>query len=185
MILPGRMTPADARCLEAFPAWLKALADDAKKLAELVESTAAPEGARRAAASALNYLFKSLDLIPDGLEDIGFVDDAFVFRVAAARVSADDASADASGTLARLGAETALIEEFLGDVYPRLAAYVAELGKAKVRGRAVDDVLADATVLADFVRDARQWAEGYQPPAFYRDDKNLVKLRSFLNAKLK
>jgi len=179
------MSPAEARYLEAFPAWLKALGQDAQRLAELVESTAAPEGARRAAAAALNYLFKSLDLIPDGLEDIGFVDDAFVFRVAAARVSADDASADPSGTLTRLSGDTALIEEFLGEIYPRLTAYVAELGKAKVRGRAVDDVLADATVLADFVREVRQWSDAYQSPAFHRDDKNLVKLRSFLGAKLK
>jgi hypothetical protein len=29
-------------------------------------------------------IFKSLDLIPDGIEDLGFIDDAFVFRVAAA-----------------------------------------------------------------------------------------------------
>jgi uncharacterized membrane protein YkvA (DUF1232 family) len=179
------MSPAEARYLEAFPAWLKGLAQDARNLAELVESADAPESARRAAASALNYLFKSLDLIPDGLEDIGFVDDAFVFRVAALRVPANDAGADASGTLARLASDTAVIEEFLGDVYPRLTAYVAELGRAKVRGRAVDDVLTDPSILADFVREVRQWADGYQPPAFHRDDKNLVKLRSFLGAKLK
>ena len=176
------MTPTETRCLEAFPAWLKALADDARKLADLVEDGAAPTSARESAASALNYLFKSLDLIPDGLEDIGFIDDAFVFRVAAARVEAADAAADASGTLTRLGADTALIEEFLSDVYPRLSAYVAELAKAKVRGRTVADVL---EAPADFAREVRQWADGYASPTFHRDDKNLVKLRSFLNAKLK
>jgi uncharacterized membrane protein YkvA (DUF1232 family) len=179
------MTPAEARFLEAFPAWLKSLADDAQKLAAVVENSSAPSGARLSAASALNYLFKSLDLIPDGLEDIGFIDDAFVFRVAASTVSAEDAQSDASGALARLGTDAELIREFLGDVYPRLAAYVAELGKAKVRGRSVADVLGDEAVLADFVREVRQWASGYQSPAFHRDDKNLVKLRSFLNAKLK
>ena len=40
---------------------------------------AAPGG-----AGALTYLFKSPDLIPDGIEDLGFIDDAFVFRMAAA-----------------------------------------------------------------------------------------------------
>jgi uncharacterized membrane protein YkvA (DUF1232 family) len=176
------MTATESRCLEVFPSWLKALADDAQQLAALVHDTAAPASARESAASALNYLFKSLDLIPDGLEDIGFMDDAFVFRVAASQVEEADAAADASGTLARLRADTALIEEFLGDVYPRLRAYVATLGQAKVRGRAALDVL---EAPADFVRDVRQWADAYQPPAFHRDDKNLVKLRSFLNAKLK
>lgn len=179
------MTPVEARCLEAFPTWLKSLGDDAQKLAAVVESAALPLAARRGAAAALNYLFKSLDLIPDGLEEIGFVDDAFVFRVAASAVSAEDAASDASGTLGRLGGDAALVQDFLGDVYPRLSAYVGELGKAKVRGRSVDDVLGDAAALDDFVREARQWATGYQAPAFHRDDKNLVKLRSFLAAKLK
>jgi uncharacterized membrane protein YkvA (DUF1232 family) len=179
------MTPVEARCLEAFPAWLKSLGADALELAALVENDAAPANARKRAASALNYLFKSLDLIPDGLEDIGFVDDAFVFRVAASSVSSEDAAAEASKVLVRLGGDAALVQEFLGDVYPRLVAYVETLGNAKVRGRNVDDLLADAAVLADFVREVRQWAAGYQPPAFHRDDKNLVKLRSFLAAKLK
>ena len=179
------MTPVETRCLEAFPVWLKSLGADAQALAAVVENAEAPPSARQRAASALNYLFKSLDLIPDGLEDIGFVDDAFVFRVAASNVSTEDAAADASGALSRLATDAALVAEFLGDVYPRLAAYVGDLGNAKVRGRNVDEVLADSAVLADFVRDVRQWANGYQPPAFHRDDKNLVKLRSFLNAKLK
>jgi uncharacterized membrane protein YkvA (DUF1232 family) len=179
------MTPAESSCLDAFPAWLKSLAPDAKKLAELVEKDDAPESARKSAAAALNYLFKSLDLIPDGLEDIGYLDDAFVFRVAASHVPEADAAADASGTIARLDADAMLIEEFLGEVYPRLEAYVRELERSKVRGRVVDDVLRDQNVRSEFVREVRAWADSYQPPAFLRDDKNLVKLRSFLSAKLK
>jgi Protein of unknown function (DUF1232) len=178
------MTPVESRCLDAFPAWLKSLSTDARELAEVVENAGASDSARKSAASALNYLFKSLDLIPDGLEDIGFVDDAFVFRVAASRVPAD-AAGDPAGVIVRLGVDAALIEEFLGDVYPRLGTYVSELEKAKVRGRAVSDVLGDTSMLQDFVREVRAWADGYEPPAFLRDDKNLVKLRSFLRAKLK
>lgn len=175
------MTPAEARFLEAFPAWLKSLGADARELAALVENVEAPENTRTSAATALNYLFKSLDLIPDGLEDIGFIDDAFVFRVAASRVATDGAA----GVIARLAADTPLIEEFLGEVYPRLTAYVAELERAKVRGRAVSDVVSEPAVRDEFVREVRSWADGYQSPAFLRDDKNLVKLRSFLSAKLK
>ncbi|HTQ07339.1 MAG TPA: DUF1232 domain-containing protein [Polyangiaceae bacterium] len=178
------MTPVESRSLEAFPAWLKSLAADARELAGVVENDAAADGARKAAAAALNYLFKSLDLIPDGLEDIGFIDDAFVFRVAAAHV-ASDATGDANAVIARLASDAALIEEFLGDVYPRLVAYVGELERAKVRGRATAEVIADGAVREDFVREVRAWADGYQAPSFLRDDKNLVKLRSFLSAKLK
>jgi len=179
------MAPLDARCLEAFPAWLKSLAEDAKKLAAAVDSPALPENARKGAATALNYLFKSLDLIPDGLEDLGFVDDAFVFRVAARGVAQGDAAADPSGVLTRLAADAALVEEFLGDLYPKLAAYVLGLEKAAVRGRSAADITADAGTAADFAREVRTWADGYAAPAFLRDEKNLVKLRAFLGSKLK
>jgi len=179
------MTSLETRCLEAFPTWLKSLGDDAKKLAAIVDNQALPEGCRKAAAGALNYLFKSLDLIPDGLEDLGFIDDAFVFRVAARAVSDGDAAADGSGTVARLTTDAALVEEFLGDVYPKLATYVGELSRAKVRGRAVADIIADDATRSDLVREVRLWADGYQVPAFLRDEKNLVKLRAFLSSKLK
>jgi uncharacterized membrane protein YkvA (DUF1232 family) len=179
------MTPAEQSFLDAFPAWLKGLGADAQKLSELVEHEGAAESVRRAAATSLNYLFKSLDLIPDGLEDIGFLDDAFVFRVAAVRVPESELGDDASGIITRLRAETTLIQECLGDVYPRLDAHVAELEKAKVRGRLVGEILSEPEVRAEFVREARAWADGYQPPSFLRDERNLVKLRSFLSAKLK
>jgi uncharacterized membrane protein YkvA (DUF1232 family) len=179
------MAPLEARCLEAFPAWLKSLAEDAKKLAAVVESPTLPESARKGAATALNYLFKSLDLIPDGLEDLGFVDDAFVFRVASRSVAPGDSAADGTGVLARLSADAALVEEFLGELSPKLTAYVEGLERAKVRGRTAADIVADAGISADFVREVRTWADGYAAPAFLRDEKNLVKLRAFLGSKLK
>lgn len=179
------MTPLATRSLDAFPNWLRSLGQDTLKLAGVVENRSLPEGARRAAAFALNYLFKSLDLIPDGLEDLGFVDDAFVFRVAAASAGASDAQADTSGTLTRLAEEAGLVREFMSDVYPKLEAYVGGLESASARGRTVSDVLTKDADLADFVRDARQWADAYEPPSFARDEKNLVKLKAFLTARLK
>ncbi|HYP74774.1 MAG TPA: YkvA family protein [Polyangiaceae bacterium] len=176
----------EARCLDAFPNWLRSLADDARALASVLESEGCAVAQRRS-ASALNYLFKSLDLIPDGLEDLGFIDDAFVLRAAAdaVRLEAEgELGADSSGTLARLAGEAELIREFLGSEYDRLAKYVAGLEQSSVRGRSVATILADDLVRADFVREVREWAEGYVVPNFGRDQRNLVKLRSFMLAKL-
>src|SRR6476469_4836450 len=90
----------DARYLEIFPAFLRSLADDARALGAIVASDA-PEETRRYAAAALNYVLKSLDLIPDGIDDLGFLDDACVLRVAAA-LAMPSAAADDDRPLARL-----------------------------------------------------------------------------------
>jgi uncharacterized membrane protein YkvA (DUF1232 family) len=175
------MTTLDSRCLEAFPGWLRSLADDAQRLAGLLEQGGSG-AAQRSATSALNYLFKSLDLIPDGLEDLGFVDDSFVLRVAAAQVA--EAERDDAGVLAKLAAEAELIREFLGDDYARLERYVLKLADGSARGRSVSQILEDAAMREDFVGEVKQWAAGYAPPSFTRDSRSLVKLKSFLGTRL-
>jgi len=174
------MTTLDSRALEAFPSWLKSLAEDAQRLAALLEQPDAAPAARRAAALSLNYLFKSLDLIPDGLEDLGFIDDAFVLRAAAALVD----EAERTEELAELAAQAALIEEFLGSDYPRLLRYVKNQEDGRARGRSVSEILADDATRADFTREVGQWAAGYAAPSFARDTRSLVKLRSFLATRL-
>ena len=176
------MTTLDSRCLEAFPSWLKSLADDAQLLAGLLEESSTSAAALTSAVSSLNYLFKSLDLIPDGLEDLGFIDDAFVLRVAAALVP--DAERDATGVVGKLAADAALVSEFLGADYARLEQYVVKLEGGSARGRSVAQIIEDAAVRADFVREVRQWATGYTAPSFARDARSLVKLKSFLSTRL-
>ena len=176
------MSTLDSRCLEAFPGWLKSLSEDALAVASLLDLGEGSAAALRAAASSLNYLFKSLDLIPDGLEDLGFIDDAFVLRVAAALVSPGERDRD--GALAKLADEAALINEFLGPDYERLERYVGKLGDGSARGRSVAQILEDEAIRGEFVREVQQWAAGYVPPSFARDTRSLVKLKSFLTTRL-
>jgi uncharacterized membrane protein YkvA (DUF1232 family) len=183
MLARERMTPLDSRCLELFPAWLQSLADDARALCQVLEN-APVEGLKRGAAAALNYLFKSIDLIPDGLEDLGFMDDAFVFRVAMARAQAAGATFEPGSATERLSTDAALIAEFLGADYERLEAYVDALGDRPVRGRSVDALVTEAAVREELSRDLQSWVAAFEAPTFFRDAKNLVKLRAFLSTKL-
>ncbi len=176
------MAELETRCLDAFPAWLKTLGDDARALAALTVDTSLPEASRRPVASALNYLFKSLDLIPDGIEDLGYVDDAFVLREAAAQ--ALSAGADPAGTLPRLAADARLVEEFLGADYARLQRYVRDLQHGAVRGRSVAEIVSDAAVAEALAAEVGSWGQSYQAPTFLRDEKTLTKLRAFLDKKL-
>ena len=179
------MNELQTRCLDTFPEWLRSLATDATDLAQVLASPAAPDAARRHVAAGLNYLFKSLDLIPDGIEDLGFLDDAFVLRVAASLALADaGALREEVPTVARLAQDAKLVAELLGPDFPRLESYVRTLSKGAARGRTVDEIVGDARVRASFVEDVSSWAKSYAAPSFARDEKNIVKLQSFLSAKL-
>jgi uncharacterized membrane protein YkvA (DUF1232 family) len=186
------MGDSDETFLDAFGAWLRALGRDAELLGGLLTSEELDDGARRAAAGGLNYLFKSLDLIPDGIDDIGYLDDAFVLRVAAAQAVAARADVEARGPSAheqvkkaeQLAAENELVKQFLGPIYPRLDHYVTGLRTGAARGRTVQDILGGADVLEEFLEDVKGFAGDYRAPSFSRDPKNLIKLRAFFDAKL-
>ncbi|MBI5532279.1 MAG: DUF1232 domain-containing protein [Deltaproteobacteria bacterium] len=181
------MNEVNEQCLDAFPKWLASLAEDANGLASLLSAESIPEAARRYVAGSINYLYKSLDLIPDGIEDLGFLDDAFVLRVAA-RLALKEApeakEADIRGMLTRFAAEAELIEKLLEGDYARLETYVRNLKKSAARGRTVDEIVTDPTVRAEFVHEVGAWAKSYATPSFTRDERTIIKLKSFLGSKL-
>src|ERR1700729_4520975 len=113
----------DPRYLELFPQWLRSLGEDAAQVGDELASGAADDDATRALVSGLNYIFKSLDLIPDGIDDLGFLDDAFVLRVAC-DLAAEALPEHKAGIVQRLAADARAVKDFLGEDYPRLEAYV-------------------------------------------------------------
>ena len=176
-----------AKYLDTFPNWLRNLGIDAEELSETLREQTVANDARETVAGGLNYLFKSLDLIPDGIDEIGYLDDAFVLRVAAelaSREDTGDASSDVLKTLARLSEEAEVVQGFLGEDYPRLEAYVRGLRNGAARGRSVDDIIQDDDVRKAFLSDVVGFAKSYESPAFSREEKNLIKLKAFFDAKL-
>jgi hypothetical protein len=172
--------------LDLFAAWLRGLGEDTEQLGGLIGSKASA-AARESLAGGLNDLFKSLDLIPDGIDDIGYLDDAFVLRIAAELAMREDVSElspEQLRVLNRLSEEADAVRSFLGGDYARLESYVSGLRKVAARGRSVADILADASTQAAFLGDVRGFSRNYQPPAFQREEKTLVKLRAFFDAKL-
>ena len=181
------MTEAQGKYLDTFPEWLRSLGDDAESLSSLLEESGFSQSGRESVAGGLNYLFKSLDLIPDGIDDIGFLDDAFVLRVAAdlaAREDGGEIDGDKLKILGELANDCETIREFLEGDYDRLETYVKGLKRGAARGRAVTDILDDKEVLDELLSDVRGFAKSYQAPSFAREEKNLIKLRAFFDAKL-
>ncbi len=173
----------DPRYLEVFPQWLRSLGEDAAAMGEVLGARAGDDDATRALVAGLNYIFKSLDLIPDGIDDLGWLDDAFVVRVACAH-AVEAESALNEGVVQRLSDDSNAIKEFLGGDYARLEKYVRGLRKGAARGRTVEDIVGDGQTRTEFLQEVRAWSGGYQVPSFTRDQKTLVKLKAFLNAKL-
>lgn len=181
------MSDQYGKYLDTFPAWLRSLGDDAEHLAALLGEKDLAASAAQAVAGGLNYLFKSLDLIPDGIDDIGYLDDAFVLRVAAELAMREDTgSADAAKLkpVNQLANDADVVKEFLGKDYARLESYVQGLRKGAARGRSVEDILGDEAVRGEFLSDVRGFSKSYEAPGFSREEKNLIKLKAFFDAKL-
>lgn len=181
------MSESHEKYLDTFPNWLRTLGTDAEEMAELLGVKGMPTDSLESIAGGLNYLFKSLDLIPDGIDDIGYLDDAFVLRVAAdlaAKEPLDEVDDDHTTTLTNLARDCEMLKEFLEGDYMRLEAYVRGLRNGAARGRAVDDIIEDDAVRREFMSDIDGFAKSYRSPSFSREEKNLIKLRAFFDAKL-
>jgi hypothetical protein len=165
------MADLESRSLDAFPHWLESLAEDARAVGARLGDERLGLPSRQLLGGALGQLLKSVSLIQDGIEGLGYLDDACLLRVAAARaiaVSGDPEAWDAR--LLDLSEASELVEEFLGDDFARLAAEV--------------DRLAGAALPDDLTRELEAWAASYSPPTWLRDPKNLVKFRSYLAHRL-
>ena len=173
----------DPRYLELFPQWLRSLGEDASQVGDVLAAGAADDDASRALVSGLNYIFKSLDLIPDGIDDLGYLDDAFVLRVACSLAGAARPELK-QVVVQRLGDDANAIRDFLAEDFARLEGYVRGLRKGAARGRTVEDVVGDETTRKQFLHEVTAWSAAYQVPTFTRDQKTLVKLKAFLSAKL-
>ncbi|MDD5307471.1 MAG: DUF1232 domain-containing protein [Deltaproteobacteria bacterium] len=182
------MTEINDKCLEVFPNWLRTLDEDVKVLFDALLDHNLGDEPRRFLTGGINYLFKSLDLIPDGIDDIGYMDDAFVLRLAAKSTLEGDIGAidpELLGRLGRLANDAELIREFLGpDTFARLDKYTRDLRKGAARGRTVDEIMEDATVMREFSAEVVGFIKDYKSPGFTKDEKNLIKLKAFFEAKL-
>jgi uncharacterized membrane protein YkvA (DUF1232 family) len=133
--------------IDVFKSWADTIRQDIEAFKALLESTKADEESRKLAGGALQYLVSKMDLIPDWNEGIGVIDDVMVLRVCAQLAQDHDRGAlptSAEVSFERLANEAEKITAFLGGpIYDKLKAYCAKLGGQKIRGRTVDQLMAD------------------------------------------
>ena len=181
------MADAERPYLATFAPWLASLGEDARELSRCLDNVAVPAQVRILVAGGLSYLLKSLDLVPDGAQDIGLLDDAFVLRIAASLATFTPgawADAEFGALIRRLAADAGAVRGFLGPIYPRLLEYTRSLGKSMARGRPIADLVVNDEARQGFVADIDAWASVYEAPSPPQDPMALLKLRSFLETRL-
>ncbi|MBN2525163.1 MAG: DUF1232 domain-containing protein [Deltaproteobacteria bacterium] len=181
------MTDINTRCLEIFPHWLAGLAADVRTIQTALAGDLARE-VKQALTGGINYLFKSLDLVPDGIDDIGYLDDSFVLRMAcrkACNLGIEPLSEDIRTELGRMSLDVDIIRELLGDdLFARFEKYTDALSDGSARGRTVSEILDDPDVTGAFAADVAEFMSTYDNPGFTADEKNIIKLKAFMEARL-
>ena len=174
----------DPRYLEVFPQWLRSLGEDAGAVGDAARRpTRRTTTLTRSLVAGLNYIFKSLDLIPDGIDDLGFLDDAFVLRVACAL--AVDATPEAKqGVVQRLDDDARAVRTSSATTTPASRPTCTACARARPAAARSTTSSTDAQTREQFLQEVHAWSAAYQVPSFTRDQKTLVKLKAFLNAKL-
>jgi hypothetical protein len=135
-------------------------------------------------AAAVGYVFKSIDLIPDGIEDLGYLDDAFVVRVVARHAVQELQSDGSPAILSTLAKDAEVLEGFLGSIYTRLDEFASGLRIAVVRGKSPSDIVQDPALAQQVYDEVGVFARAYVSPEFAQEERTLIKLRAFLNTKL-
>ncbi len=155
------MTTLEVRCLDAFPDWLRSLADDARALASVLENEGA--GGRAAALRCGAQLFVQI-----AGSDPRWAGRSGLHR----RCIRGSRRGDASGSKPRPSWVRIRLARSRGfptkpswckSFWERVRApgqYVAGLDQGSARGRSVTTILADDNVRTEFVREVRAWARG-------------------------
>jgi hypothetical protein len=126
--------------------------------------------------------------VPDGVADLGYLDDGFVVRLsarAALEAGVGKLDGETSGRIEELAAGKAVIAQFLGEAtFGRLDRYARDLKTGAARGRTVEDIVGEKQLYEAFEKEAERFAESYQPPVFAADENSLIKLKAYFEAKL-
>lgn len=177
--------PSDATCLQTFSRWLEGMPAEVTALCDVLESAGSarvPEECRRASAESLAHLMRSIELIPDGIEALGYLENLFAFRAIMRDASRGLDAADE--TSRRLAAEAEVVAGFLGEDFGRLRE-AAQKAREHVRaGLRASDLLDDAERRSAALAQLRAWARAYRTPELGRTEAEALKLRSFLRVRL-
>lgn len=174
--------------LEKIPIWLKNLPEDVSYLMQLIDNPSLDEDMKLILITPINYLFKTVDLIPDGLDEIGYIDDSILLRISCKELVekyGDKLQAELYDRLKIMAGDTDILKQELGmEIWTKLLSYFEELKELPARGRLPSDILKDQITYNQFKTEIKAILDSYEAKISQIDEKTIIKLKAFLEAKL-
>lgn len=173
--------------VDAIKGWLSTYREDVIQLRDVMLSDAPSPRARQVLAGVLSYQLRKMDVAPDWVPEIGFVDDAMVLRAGAAVFKANNALAlppDQEQVIERLHQQNQTVEAILGERYEALYDRVRGLMERRIHGRTPEEILDDPQRRTSFLKELEGFLERYQVPAIPYPETFHRQLLSYMGAKL-
>jgi uncharacterized membrane protein YkvA (DUF1232 family) len=149
---------------EILVSWLVSLPTDLKILVEMVGDDELDMRARSLAVGTIVYILAPIDLIPEKVPVLGYVDDAIILHIAVAIAVQIDPDRGRyyrekyPQTFGELDQQIELLRETLGSLYSWLTALVENLTKRRFRGQSAEDVVSSEQLQEDVFDAAMEYA---------------------------
>ncbi|TEU21771.1 MAG: DUF1232 domain-containing protein [Anaerolineales bacterium] len=149
---------------EMLVCWLVSLPTDIKILIEMIGDDELDMKARSLAVGTIVYVLAPIDLIPDKIPVLGYVDDVVILHIAVVLVVQIDPNRGRyyrekyPQTFETLDQQIELLRGTLGALYSWLTALVENLVKRRFRGQAAEDVIGSEKLQEDMFDAAMEYA---------------------------
>jgi len=156
--------PTGRSFFETLVRWIASLPSDIKVLVVMIGDDKLDMRARSLAVGTLLYLIASIDLIPDNIPVLGYVDDVLVLHIALGVIlqidpeRAEHYRKKYPEVIGRIDEQTQLLTDALGALYSWLKAFVESLAQRHYKGRRPEEVVRSASAREEIFDEAMVFA---------------------------
>lgn len=144
--------------------WLTSLPTDIKILIEMAGDNDLDLGARSLAVGTIVYVLSPIDLIPEKVPVLGYIDDVIILHMSVAAIVGIDPERGAHyrekypQVFESLDQHIGLLQDTLGALYSWIMALVERLKERRYQGRSPEDVAASENLQEELFDEAMEYA---------------------------
>jgi uncharacterized membrane protein YkvA (DUF1232 family) len=157
---------ANASFFGTLVRWIVSLPIDIKILIEMIGDNQLDMKARSLAVGTIAYLIAAIDMIPDTIPALGYVDDVLVLHIALAIIlqidpeRAEHYREKYPSTIGAIDEQVQLLTDTLGALYSWLKAFVENLSRRGYKGQSAEEAAQSEETREEIFDDAMIFAAG-------------------------